>query len=274
MKSRGRLRPEGAGRSRRAAPDSVHQPAGNSAHPWVDLANLGDAVYLGDDLAAGLICRHGQFDRAVVESLAVVIEVAALVGRARLDEGDVDRQPGIVDHLFAFEFDQAAEVFLGGSIDLAATLPGVDEGADSDRGSKPLATGSRGAQQLDEASHRKIVGGCAVRSDDDVELVRRGAAETRGDHPGHQSFPGEPVQTAIGAALAAAPPFDHCNGHHGEAARGTGPDEAIGDRLDQRFGNDPVASPRNTKGRAIRHQFRRFLPANNPHRILRSTHHV
>jgi hypothetical protein len=214
-----------------------------------------------NDGSAALVCGHGEIDRAVVEGVAVVEEVAALVRGARLDEGDVHRQARIIEHLLALEACDAADVFARGIVHAPAALAGIDERADSDRRRKTLSPGRRRPEQLHQRSHRQVV------CDQDIQLMCRCAAETRRDHPSHQAFAGQTVQAGIRAALAAAAPLDHGDRENGQAARGAFGGEPLGERLDQRLGRDPVAAARNGKRRAVRNKPRRLSSIYDAHTI-------
>ncbi len=108
---------------------------------------IGDGAFdLSDDDAAVAFGGLGHGEDFTDQGFVLHGDIAVGIGRGAADEGHMDGEGLVEQHLVAFDFDEADEVFGGDGVDASAAMAGVDEGTESDFGEHSGISGGNFAE--------------------------------------------------------------------------------------------------------------------------------
>ena len=216
---------------------AIHQNTGDLHLARVERLGGGDALDLRDDEAPRILGRHGGGEIVEGQRLAFHGDVARRIGRGAADQRHVDGE-GLVEKPFlAAQVDQLDQILDRDRVELAATLPRIDEGAQADlaQGAGPV----RGdlAVEVGDASKRQVVGldGVVERKLGDL----RNEGPMAADNTLEQGLVGEPVE----ATLLAVPRSG--GKHQGQVLRLAPVQEGAFKRDEKLFGSADAHEPGN-----------------------------
>ena len=152
----------------------------------------GNALDLGDDIAAGVLGGHGDCQHLDGERLLLHREVAVDVRRGGPDDADIDRERLVEQVFLAVDRHQLDQVLLRPLVQLAAAVARVDVGTEAhvSQGSR-FARGDVAEQVADHAL-RQVVTLDVIPEHELLQL--RDKAPVSADHASDQPFVSEVVE--------------------------------------------------------------------------------
>ena len=172
--------------------DAVDQNARDLHLARAQAAAFGHPLHLDDDQAAGVVHRGGHGERLDDQRLALHGDVAVRIGGGAAQQRHIERQRLVEQVLRATEGDQLHAVLGRPLVDLPATVPRVNERAQSHPGQQAGLAGGGVPEQLRDNALRQIMRLDLVAHRHLPQLWRHAPMTAHG--PVQQALMGQPVQ--------------------------------------------------------------------------------
>lgn len=182
--------------------DGINERRGDLDVGHGESAGSSDAVDLGNDDTTTGAGSGGEEEKIRGDGLVLDGDVTVSVGGGTLDDGDINVDGLVAEVLLAVHLHDLNEVVLGELVELATSVAGVDERAETDLGDVAGGVAGTSTDHAGDGSHGEGVGLDLVGADKRVEVG--GLTVVGGDGTAKHTGVAEVVGTALTVGVTEA----------------------------------------------------------------------